>query len=121
MNVSGDCGRLILTWSKPEPFYTLTIEFAKVTALQASDESSFTWRLKGVSFLANLIDNPDFENATGCNSYIDDIIKEAALIIIIMERILKMVMEVIIIIMMLLVMIITAFMMTVITSQVLTH
>lgn len=57
VNITGNCGMLSLTWTKQRPFYTLSIEFA-------GNDSSSTWRLSSVSFLANLKNNPMFPNAT---------------------------------------------------------
>lgn len=75
VNITGNCGMLSLTWTKQRPFYTLSIEFA-------GNDSSSTWRLSSVSFLANLENNPKFRNATGCNIDFDDMIGEMIMVVI---------------------------------------
>lgn len=84
VNVAGSCGMLILTWNKTRPHYTLSIEFGRPKKLQASGDSSFTWWLSRVTFLANLTDNPEFPNATGCNIDFDDLIGDMIMVILLM-------------------------------------
>ena len=84
VDVTGSCGMLILTWNKTRPHYTLSIEFGRPKKLQASGDSSFTWWLSRVSFLANLTDNPEFPNATGFNIDFDDLIGDMIMVILLM-------------------------------------